>query len=212
MERAPILVCFAVKEEAKFLQGALKSDPWQIVITGMGKKNAAESVRKAIADIKPRLVITSGFAGGLNPNLKWGSVVFDEDAEAGLTPQLLKRHAIAVRFHCADHVAVTAAEKQELWKSTGADAIEMESSAIREICREHNIPSATIRVISDAAATDLPLDFNALMTRDYKMNYPKLAWTLMRQPAKIRQLMLFQANISFVAKDLAFTLLSVLGE
>lgn len=212
MDRAPILICFAVKEEAKSIGQPQQTDAWQTLITGMGKRNAAESARKAIAAIRPRLVITSGFAGGLNPSLKWSSIVFDEDAEAGLTPKLLERHAIPARFHCADRVAVTVAEKQELWKNTGADAVEMESSAIREICRERQIPSATIRVISDAADADLPLDFNALMTRDYRMNYPKLAWTLIRQPAKIRQLMLFQANISFLVRNLGLTLLSVLGD
>ncbi len=207
METSPILVCFAVKEEAKSL---LRSDGWKTLITGMGKKNAAASFRNALATMRPRLVITSGFAGGLNPEFKWRTIVFDEDEEAGLAPKLLKKRAVPARFLCADRVAITAAEKEQLWKSTGCDAVEMESSVIRSICRENNIPSATIRVISDPADYALPLDFNLLMTPDYRINYLKLAATLVRKPGKISELLAFQANLSFAQRDLVFALSSLL--
>jgi len=71
----------------------------------------------------------------------------------------------------------------------------MESSAIRAICQEEGIPGATIRVISDAADYDLPLDFNSLMTPDCRINHLKLAGTLLRAPGKISELMTFQANL-----------------
>ena len=79
-------------------------------------------------------MITSGFAGGLNPELTAGTVVFDEDIEAGMTSRLQSCGAVPAQFHCSRRVAVTAAEKAELWRTTGADAVEMESSVIRTIC------------------------------------------------------------------------------
>src|SRR5581483_236998 len=140
MDQSPILVCFAVKEESKFFLPAEATGPWKRLITGMGRKNTTESIRAALATARPPLVITAGFAGGLNPELRIGTVVFDEDAEAGLSSRLLALQAVPARFHCATRVAVTAAEKQELWKSSGADAVEMESAIIRTICREQRIP------------------------------------------------------------------------
>ncbi len=207
MERSPILVCFALKQEAR---GLLRSGGWKTVVTGMGKKNAETSFRRALAATRPRLVITCGFAGGLNPALKWKTIVYDEDEGAGLGPKLLKQRAVPGKFFCADRVAATAAEKEQLWKATGADAVEMESSVIRAICRENKIPSATVRVISDAADCDLPLDFNGLMTPDYRINYLKLARTLIAAPGRIPKLMAFQSSLSQAQTELASALLPLL--
>src|SRR5262249_47666259 len=145
--------------------------PVQVWVTGIGRKNAAESIRSAVAQLKPERVLTCGFAGGLNPKLEVGTVVYDCDFDTGLAGALEEIGAVSARIHCAKRVAVTAGEKEGLWKSTGADVVEMESSVIRTICREFRIPSATIRVISDSAHQDLPLDFNALMTSDDRINY-----------------------------------------
>ena len=46
----PILVCFAVKEEAKpFLERSRDRDHIRILITGMGRKNAEESLLRQLA-------------------------------------------------------------------------------------------------------------------------------------------------------------------
>jgi adenosylhomocysteine nucleosidase len=209
LNEPPTLVCFAVKEEAKFFT-PLPPNCLRL-ITGMGRYNAAKEIRKAIVDHKFERVITAGFAGGLNPELKAGTVLFDEDFEFGLGPRLLELGAVTARFHCAKRVAVTAAQKWELWQSTNADAVEMESSVIRTICLEHKIPSATIRVISDEAGEDLPLDFNALMTSNDRINYPKLTWALLAGPKKIPQLIRFQEQTIMAARRLDEVLLHALA-
>jgi adenosylhomocysteine nucleosidase len=203
MESSPILVCFAVKEEAKFFNPQSPDSKIVPVITGMGQPNAAAAIQRAVADLKPRLVITAGFAGGLNSQLKLGTVVFDEDSSAGLRDKLLAAGAIAGTFHCAQRVVVTAAEKRALHQATGADAVEMESSVIRDFCHQQQIPSATIRVISDAANEDLPLDFNALMTANNQINFVKLAGKLLLGPQKIPQLLRFQKQTMLAARNLA---------
>jgi adenosylhomocysteine nucleosidase len=204
---ADVLVCFAVKEEAKFFIPSRA----EVLVTGIGRRNAGESLREAIDLVRPQLVLTCGFAGGLNPELPTGAIVFDEDMDAGLGDALLSLGAIPVKFYCAKRVAVTAAEKQELWRTNGADVVEMESSVIRNICRQFEIPSATIRVISDAANEDLPLDFNALMTSDDKINYSKLAWTVMTRPNKIPKLIQFQRVTLVTAQKLAGVLNDLLS-
>ncbi len=214
LAKAPVdlLICFAVKEEMKFFPyPSWRAANVQVWVTGMGRRNAAENIRDAIARVQPERVITSGFAGGLNPKLRCGDVIYEQDFDAGLSRELEEFGAIPAKFHCHRRVAITAEEKRILWKETGADAVEMESSVIRTICKEFHIPSATIRVISDDAHQDLPLDFNALMTADDRINYLKLAWAVMSRPNRIPKLLEFQHHTLDAARKLGGVLEDLLG-
>jgi adenosylhomocysteine nucleosidase len=207
-----LLICFAVKEEMKFFPfPSWKDSSVQVWVTGIGRRNAAENIRDAIGCVQPERVITAGFAGGLNPRLPCGAVIYEQDFDAGFARELEELGAIPVRFHCHRRVAITAAEKSALWRETGADAVEMESSVIRTICRELHIPSATVRVISDDAQQDLPLDFNALMTSDDRINYLKLMWAVISRPGRIPKLIQFQHQTLDAARKLGAVLEDLLG-
>jgi uridine phosphorylase len=198
------LICFAVKEEAAFaLPLPVVKGGRDAIITGMGRRNASTRFREMLTQITPQRVITCGFAGGLNPELKIGDVLFDEDFDAKVGDELKLLGARPAVFHCSTRVAVTALEKAELWRSTRADAVEMESSVIRTICRERGIPSATVRVISDTAQENLPLDFNALMTAEQKISMLKLARALLKTPRSVPRLLELQRNTRVAARRLA---------
>jgi adenosylhomocysteine nucleosidase len=203
-----LLVCFAVKEEAKFFlpHRMREGGICQVWMTGIGRANAAKSIRQAIALVQPERVISAGFAGGLNPSLKFGAIIYEQDFDAGFAPELDDLGALPAKFYCHRRVAITAQEKRGLWESTGADAVEMESSVIRTICHEHHIPSATIRVVSDDASQDLPLDFNALMTSEDRINYLKLIWAVFSRPSRIPKLVEFQRHTVAAARRLGSVL------
>ena len=143
-----------------------------ILITGIGRRNAEKSAREFLGSAPPRvrrltprqpqkqttgrrsqhaqgacapeLVLTCGFAGGLNPDLKLGDVVFEifssssrrelaqteignqlEPTYVGCYEQLAAAGAKPAKFFCADRIATTVAEKKKLRMETGADAVEM---------------------------------------------------------------------------------------
>src|ERR1017187_3088622 len=82
------LACFALKEEAApFRKIAAGKSGISILITGIGRKNAEKSVREFLANNSPKLVLTCGFAGGMNPELKLGEVVFETSFPSSSRPE-----------------------------------------------------------------------------------------------------------------------------
>ena len=204
------LICFALKEEAApFRKIAAGKTGITILPTGIGRQNAEKSLREFLATHSPKLVLTCGFAGGLNPELKLGDVIFETSDET-LRTKLLGAGAKPLKIFCADRIATTIAEKRKLREQTGADAVEMESAAIHAVCAERGIPCATVRVISDTANEDLPLDFNALAKPDMRLDYGKLFLAIARSPGKIGTLMELQRKTKFAAEQLAAVLARII--
>ena len=203
------LVCFALKEEAgAFRKLTAGRDDVSILVTGIGRKNSERTLVERLNQRTPRLVLTCGFAGGLDPALTTGDVLYSTDSE-GLRGKLTVAGARWVKFYCATRIATTRQEKRELRSTTGADAVEMESEVIHTLCRERGIPCATVRVISDAASEDLPLDFNQLSKPDLSLDFGKLLWAIAKSPGRIPGLLRLQKNSSLAAQRLAEVLATV---
>ena len=220
------------EKSVRDLLGSAPAPGAAVVASSTAKANDAASFATREGACAPQLVLTCGFAGGLNPDLKLGDVVFEifpcssrgneaqtkignRKSEIGneLEPpyvvcneKLLAAGAKQARLFCADRVATTAAEKKKMRDETGADAVEMESAAIHAVCAEHGIACVTIRVISDTASEDLPLDFNELAKPDKSLDFGKLAWAIAKSPGKIPQLMQLQKKTKFAAERLAAVL------
>ena len=211
-EEVGTLVCFALKEEAApFRKLAVKIPDVSILITGIGRQNAETSLRRFLAGNLPKLVLTCGFAGGLNPELEIGDVVFIT-GYAALDQRLADADAKRASFFSASRIATTVAEKKQLHEGTGADVVEMESGAILAVCRESRIPCAMVRAISDTAGENLPLDFNAFAKADMSLDYVKLAWAIARAPWKIGALIQLHKKTSFAAQQLADVLAKVVWQ
>jgi nucleoside phosphorylase len=206
-----VLICFAVKEEAApFRAFAANRPDIRILVTGMGAQNTRKAFAAVLTEGKPSVVITCGYAGGLNPALPPEALVLNADANFPLTQRLIQAGAKQGTYHCASTVAITAQEKAVIFTQSKCDAVEMESGIIRQICAEQGIPAATFRVISDAANENLPLNFNELMTPQMTMDFGKLAWALVKSPGKIPELMRFGKRVQSSAKKLGAALAQAL--
>jgi len=121
--RGTILVCFAVKQEAKAFENLVAADRRiNVLITGIGAGNARASLRNFLAKERPTLMVSAGFAGGLRSELSCGTVIFDVAKETGLEAPLLAAGARPATFHCVDRIASTAEQKRALRQSSKADA------------------------------------------------------------------------------------------
>ncbi len=208
---ARTIVCFAVKEEARpFRKLAAGRPDVRVLLTGMGARRAEKALRHLLANEQPELIVSSGFAGGLRPELTTGTVLFAADGQPELLAALSAAGARPGRFHCAARVAATTTEKRTLLESARADAVEMESQIICAVCMERNVPCAVVRVILDAADEDLPLDFNHVMNAEDEINYAKLALLLIKSPCKLRALLELRKRSAASAEKLAGVLSQVL--
>jgi adenosylhomocysteine nucleosidase len=62
-------------EEMEFVSGRLRGKKVAIAFTGIGKVNAAMTCGLMIEHFKPKEVIFTGIAGGINPDLRFGDIV-----------------------------------------------------------------------------------------------------------------------------------------
>lgn len=206
-----ILVCFALKEEAGPFQRIVGGKPSvRVLVSGMGKRSVENAVLAFLDQQIPSLVLTCGFAGGLDPALTFGTVVYEENTGADLSEVLEKLGALRVRFFSASRMIVTPAEKRFVYEKTGSGAVEMESGHVAAICRERNIPCATVRVISDTADEELPLDFNLLMTPDGKISFARLGLAVLQSPGVVPHLLALRKRTSLAAENLACILADLL--
>jgi adenosylhomocysteine nucleosidase len=122
-------------------------------------------------------VINTGFCGALDPALRVGDIVLSgEIAFTTLLPFMRGE------IFSADRVAVTAAEKRAMRNRTGAVAVDMEAATVKSKAAEWGVPFMCIRVVSDTAADDLPLDFNRFRDSDGNFSRTRIALAAMARP------------------------------
>lgn len=203
-----VWVCFAVKQESvPFTRLRSPANKTRVLVTGMGIRNARLQVLEALnTGPLPALVISSGFAGGLKPGIPRGAVLFEAGERFRWEQDLKKAGGIPASFHCASKVVVTSRQKAELRQRTGADAVDMESLGILEVCRQRRIPSVIVRVVLDSAEEDLPLDFGALLDSTERIDPMRLALALAKSPGKIPSLLRFGRQSAEAARILAAVL------
>ncbi len=181
--------------------------PIRILTAGMGQANAEASFRAALEVGIPEWVVTGGFTGGLNQELALSDLIWDADPGFPARRWLETSGGRRGSFLCKSTIAVTAVAKSALRRETGADAVEMESGVLRTLCHQRGIPSATFRVISDTAGTDMPLDFNRTTTSDLRLSPWRLVREILLHPGSIPQLIRFQGETSRAAQRLAVELM-----
>jgi adenosylhomocysteine nucleosidase len=161
----------------KVRQGRYRDREVVVIESGPGPARAAKAAHALIDAYRPRLVIASGFAGGLDPRLRRydliaaDSVVDAEGREITLDPPALAPWLTEVpnlhrgRLMTFDRIVRLREEKRQLGERHQALAVDMESFAVAEICRDRAVPLLVVRAISDAANDELPPDIGHLLSR-----------------------------------------------
>ncbi len=203
-----VLICFADPSESQFLR-KLRTD-LRYLHTGMGFENASRALKAYLRTTRPSLIVSAGFAGGLNPELGTGSLIWQPGPipmdDAIDVPSPSRKGT----FLSSSRIITTSDEKGDLWQREKKDAVEMESEAIHKIAAAENIPSLTLRVISDSSEENLPLDFNEFMTTEMKLSYLRLFLTLARRPSTIPSLIRFSKKVRNASRILGESISALL--
>jgi adenosylhomocysteine nucleosidase len=143
-------------------QGLLQDRVVAWVVGGVGVERAARACRLLIDGHKPRVVISSGFAGALGADIERGRVVAPQRAArpGAQSIDLAVSEALAagrqLTIATVDRVVSTVAEKQRLAAETAADLVDMETWAVAREALAAGVPCRCLRVVSDAATDTLP--------------------------------------------------------
>jgi hopanoid-associated phosphorylase len=202
----PVLgVVCALRSEARHLGRSVATnagldslpDGTLVAVTGMGLSAAAAGTARLIAAGADAL-ISFGMAGGVDPALKAGCLFLPPEVGAPEGTRFAcdpawheaLRRALSAAVTEGSLVTVnapltTAAAKAALRRTSGARAVDMESSAVAELAQRHVLPFVAVRVIIDDAQEELPAAIAAATGADGQVAAWRVGTHLLRHPGEL---------------------------
>jgi adenosylhomocysteine nucleosidase len=131
-------------------------------------------------------IISTGFCGALDSDLKIGEVIVAD--KVLFSTQMFGCRPVATSasfrrgvIYSSARVAATAKEKEELRKS-GAIAVEMEAGGIVPYAQDRGLPFFCVRAVSDMAEESFSNDFNVALGADGRYRIGRLIGSALMQP------------------------------
>jgi adenosylhomocysteine nucleosidase len=197
-------------------RGIIAEKEIAVIHTGVGPQKCAERFTQFLRENKPQIVISSGFCGGTNDELRPGDLVIAKNVSSA---QLAKRAgellagAVTGDIFSADRVIDHAADRYAIGRKHGAIAIDMETTTIARLCAEFAIPMLGLRAISDSPAAPFPAPPEVLFDIEIqRTRFTRLLSHLARNPRAIAPLAGFSRQITIAKTKLAEGLETVLRE
>jgi adenosylhomocysteine nucleosidase len=180
-----------------------------LVESGMGFGNAARAAESLVRDERPDLLISTGFCGGIAPELQAGDVVVADNiiiaGETGFEEIPVPFSSIGAIFVASQAAAgkrvvagafvsspAIMSKRRVAGMLSGRfqnPVADMESGAIAAIAAENGIPLLAIRAVSDSAAEELGFSLDEFCDSGMRRILPyKVLLTALRKPGIIPQL------------------------
>jgi hypothetical protein len=188
-----VVFCAATRTETHLLQPY--SDRCQLV--QCGARDIAAVIEPALA-LSPAGLVSFGFAGGLAPGLRTGTILLPQrlrTADGGfLQVDARWRDAVAAtldpvsRVEAGDlletrHVVTTPAARRSLHAATGAAAVDMESAKLAALAASAGVPFLAFRAVLDTANDTLPLPVAAIPDGAGNIRWRALLGAMASHPA-----------------------------
>jgi adenosylhomocysteine nucleosidase len=192
----------------RFSLGAL---PCVLVETGVGASRAAGAVEALLGAETPGLVVSFGIAGAPLAGLRVGDVVFGLgvcELDGGIPGPVRPLAQLPSKAWRAAELATrpaggrvvrgvvvtTSAEQIIDWTGSGPPVLEMETSAVAELCAAAGIPLVAVRAVSDSKDDPLPFDLPDFVDDQYQLMTRKLLASILRRPSLLAALLRLRRN------------------
>ena len=154
-----------------FHEGTIAGRRVAWVVSGAGVAAAGQAATVLLEGHAPGLLVSAGFAGGLDPALARGALVLATGAVREGAPRLplarpaslLPAASTDVDIVTVDSIVATIAAKRDLRAATGAAIVDMETHAVAAAAAAARFACASVRIVSDAAGDELPADIARLV-------------------------------------------------
>src|SRR5947207_8966337 len=197
----------------RIIRGTLDDREIEVLHTGVGEKVCRQRVGKFLKDQQFEFLISAGFAGALNDQLHSGDLLLARNFS---TLDLTERQSFpSLPIHQADLLTLPALidssdERNQIARTSGAAAVDMETEFIARACAEHGIPLLSLRVITDSPREPFPAPPKILFDIErQRTDLLKLGTFLFAHPTRVPRLVYFAKRIAHARKILANALVSV---
>lgn len=216
MTRAPsskVGIVAALAAEARALGAARRAavgmrslaDGSLVAVSGMGVEAAARSAHSLI-EAGCGALASCGLAGGLDPQLRAGTIVVPQTLLFDGAPALnvaaawrerlvhtssepLRTAMVGGRLLTSVRPRVSIAEKQDALRRTGAVAVDTESYAVAKIAAASDLPFLAVRVIVDTANDEVPSTLAEVASAQGRIDIGRLILAVVSDPASIAPLL-----------------------
>lgn len=183
-----------------------------IVESGAGFARARKATQALIDAHTPDWLLSAGFSGALNPEMRVGHIVAADsivdthghEITVDMNMPADPAHGLHVgRLVTADALVRTVDEKQALADATGGLAVDLESLAVAQVARDTKTRFLAVRVISDDMSADLPEEVMAVLGRTGTIRAGAVAGALWRRPSSAKDMWRLRENANHAAECLA---------
>jgi adenosylhomocysteine nucleosidase len=194
------------------IEGELAAKLVVLIVTGPGKAAARRGAEVLLAGHRPSCLISAGFAGALDPELKRNDLVLPDriiDQDGTEVEIEMERPPIpgiqrtTGRLLSVDRVILHTAEKAELRRLHNAELVDMESSALAALARNRSLRFLSVRVISDDALAELPPEVGGLLSHTGSYRIGAALRSIWHRPSAIRDFMKLHTQALAAADRLA---------
>jgi adenosylhomocysteine nucleosidase len=195
------------------IRGKLDDRQIEILHTGVGENVCRQRLGKFLQDQQFEYLISAGFAGALNDQLKVGDLLLAKNFSTVRTDDNFFLSSSSI--HIADLLTVPALidsreDRNKLALTSGAVAVDMETEFIARACAAHGVPLLSLRAVSDTPTELFPAPTNVLFDIERQQTQMlKLATYFFAHPHRVPRLVQFARRIARARKILADALADV---